>query len=380
MTKILITTFHNAHNYGAVLQAFALCKKIKELNKANDVKIINYKNDNILRGYRLFTPIRKNIIKWIPMFLSDIKNYHKNKMRYIEFDNFINKKLTLTGVYYTAEELKENPPEADVYITGSDQVWNPKIVGKLSDIYTLNFGNKSVRRISYAASVGETNLILKDSYEFQNKLKNLNFISVREESAKTELEKITNTHIETVLDPTLLLTVAEWDNELKTTSVKIDCKYILAYVVEPDNEYIKIVNELSRKTGLQVIHFGKNNPGYNNVLKSAYTEGPLNFINYIKNAEYVIATSFHATVFSVLYQKKFFIIPNKKTGGRVTNLLEKLKIKNRVYYSLETFKKIDYTFITNWSDVEKNLTKERNKSINWLNNALKSNKGRNINE
>ena len=131
MTKILITTFHNAHNYGAVLQAFALCKKIKELNKANDVKIINYKNDNILRGYRLFTPIRKNIIKWIPMFLSDIKNYHKNKMRYIEFDNFINKKLTLTGVYYTAEELKENPPEADVYITGSDQVWNPKIVGTL---------------------------------------------------------------------------------------------------------------------------------------------------------------------------------------------------------------------------------------------------------
>ena len=88
MTKILITTFHNAHNYGAVLQAFALCKIIKKLNKDNDVKIINYKNDNILRGYRLFTPIRKNIIKWIPMILSDIKNYHRNKMRYIEFDNF----------------------------------------------------------------------------------------------------------------------------------------------------------------------------------------------------------------------------------------------------------------------------------------------------
>lgn len=380
MTKILITTFHNAHNYGAVLQAFALCKKIKKLNKDNDVKIINYKNDNILRGYRLFTPIRKNIIKWIPMILSDIKNYHRNKMRYIEFDNFINKKLTLTRVYYTAEELKDNPPEADVYITGSDQVWNPIIVGNLSDIYTLNFGNKSVRRISYAASVGETNLILKYSDEFQEKLKNLNFISVREESAKKELEKITNTHIETVLDPTLLLTVEEWDNELKKTTVKIDCKYILAYVVEPDNEYIKIVNELSRKTGLQVIHFGKNNPGYNNVLKSVYTEGPLNFINYIKNAEYVIATSFHATVFSVLYQKKFFIIPNKKTGERVTNLLEKLKIKNRVYYSLENFKKIDYTFITNWNDVEKQLIKERNKSINWLNNALKSNKGRDLNE
>ena len=380
MTKILITTFHNAHNYGAVLQAFALCKIIKKLNKDNDVKIINYKNDNILRGYRLFTPIRKNIIKWIPMILSDIKNYHRNKMRYIEFDNFINKKLTLTRVYYTAEELKDNPPEANVYITGSDQVWNPIIVGNLSDIYTLNFGNKSVRRISYAASVGETNLILKYSDEFQEKLKNLNFISVREESAKKELEKITNTHIETVLDPTLLLTVEEWDNELKKTTVKIDCKYILAYVVEPDNEYIKIVNELSRKTGLQVIHFGKNNPGYNNVLKSVYTEGPLNFINYIKNAEYVIATSFHATVFSVLYQKKFFIIPNKKTGERVTNLLEKLKIKNRVYYSLENFKKIDYTFITNWNDVEKQLIKERNKSINWLNNALKSNKGRDLNE
>ena len=82
------------------------------------------------------------------------------------------------------------------------------------------------------------------------------------------------------------------------------------------------------------------NPGYKNVLKSAYTEGPLEFVNYIKNAEYVVATSFHATVFSIIFNKKFFIVPHKKTGARVTNLLDKLEIKNRTFNSLEEFKNI----------------------------------------
>ena len=179
------------------------------------------------------------------------------------------------------------------------------------------------------------------------------------------------------MDPTLLLTKKQWENEIKTLTGNKE-KYILAYVVEKDEQYIKIVNNLSEKTGLKIIHFGKTNPGYKNVLKSAYTEGPLEFINYIKNAEYVVATSFHATVFSVIFHKKFFIIPHKKTGSRVTNLLDKLGIENRTFNTLEEFKNIDYNFGMNWDNVEERLGKERKKSLDWLEKSI--NEGKDSNE
>ena len=374
MKKILIATFHNAHNYGAVLQAFALCKTISTLDKKNIVKILNYKNQNISRGYKLFTPVRKNIFKWIPLILNDLKNYNINKKRYLEFEYFIHNYLPLTSSYISEEKIKRDPPSADIYITGSDQVWNPNIVGELSDIYTLNFGNEKIIRISYAASVGNAQIITKYAATFLKKIKCIDFISVREESARLELENLLYKKVTTVLDPSLLLTKEEWDQEIENISTYTNEKYILAYVVEPNNEYVKIVNEMSKRTGLKIIHFGKSNPGYKNVLKSSYTEGPLNFINYIKHAEYVITTSFHATVFSIIYQKNFFIIPHKKTGERVTNLLEKLNIQNRVYYSLSEFINCDYTFETDWNDVANKLCYERRKSIHWLEDALNGRK------
>src|SRR5699024_6214752 len=94
-------------------------------------------------------------------------------------------------------------------------------------------------------------------------------------------------------------------------------KYILAYMVEEDLEYTKIVNCLSEMTGLKIIHFERVKRKMKNALKSAYTKDPFEFVNLIKNADYVVTTSFHATVFSIIYNKKFFVIPHKKTGARV---------------------------------------------------------------
>ena len=183
------------------------------------------------------------------------------------------------------------------------------------------------------------------------------------------MQKIVNKDIEVVLDPTLLMSREEWNSEIISIN-KCNQRYIVAYVVEPDTEYIKIVNELSRKTNLPVVYFEAKNPGYTNVLKSEYTAGPLKFVNYIKNAEYVVTTSFHATVFSIIFNKKFFIIPHKKTGARVTTLLKKLGIDGRIFSNYDEFKKIDYDFETDWSIIEKNLKNERDVSRKWLENAI----------
>lgn len=364
MKKIRVVTFHYAHNYGAMLQAYALQKKIERCQKEIEIKFIDYRKKSIVNLYKVFIPLRKNIIKWVVENYNTLKYYDLKKLRYNVFNDFLNCKLHLTNAVRNINEIEN----ADVYITGSDQVWNPDIVGEVSDIYTLNFGDDKIKRISYAASIGSSKIEEKYKADYKNKLERLDYISVREEDAKKALEEIIDKPIEVVLDPTLLLTENEWNEKIQ------DCKrekenYILAYVVEEDEEYTKIVNYLSEKTGLKVIHFEKRDK-YKNVLRSAYTDGPLEFVNLLKNAEYVIATSFHATVFSIIFHKKFFIVPHKKTGSRVTNLLKKLGINNRVVHTLNDFEKIDYNFETDWNLVEEKLEQERRKSIDWLNKAI----------
>ena len=366
MKKVGIITFHNAHNYGAVLQAYALQCQIEKLGY--DVNIIDYRNRNIEKSYKLIK-LSKNPIRCARTILESIKYYKKNKKRFEIFNDFINKKLKLTKRYRSMNELKKYSPNMDIYITGSDQVWNYEIVGELSDAYTLNFGAKEVNRISYAASIGNSEI--KDEYKekFKEKMPILNHISVREETAKRELKKLINKQMEVVLDPTLLLTKEEWNSKI-CNKENLKEEYILAYVVKPNEEYRKIVNNLSERTGLKVIHFEKKNV-YNHELRSAYAADPFEFVNLIKNAKYVVATSFHATVFSVLYHKNFFIIPHINTGSRIINLLDKLDIKNRVFYKLEDFIKYDFESKINYENVDKKLEEERKKSINFLKEALK---------
>ena len=366
MKKIGIVTFHRAYNYGAMLQAFALLKKCNENNKA---ELLDYYNYEVYSEYNLIRPLRKNIVKSSIKIMIDLTNIKKRKLRQKSFEKFINTKMILSKKYNDISELKKAKLDYDVLITGSDQVWSPVIVGELSDAYALNFDIGNSKKISYAASIGDITQVDKYKDDFINKLSKIDNISVREENAKQKLEEILDKKVETVLDPTLLLSKKEWNEELKEME-KPKEKYILAYTVSMNKEYIKIVNYFSEKTGLKVIHFGEIKNMYKNVLKSCYTEGPLEFINYIKNAEYVIATSFHATVFSILFNKKFFVIPHRKTGSRVVNLLEKLGIKNRLFYTLEEFKEAQHDIETDWEKVEEKLQIEKEKSLSWLNEAI----------
>lgn len=366
MKNIGIITFHSAHNYGAMLQVYALQKKLR------GSKIINYRNTDIDDVYKIMKKYKgKNIKRHISTAVANIVFYNKNKKRFKNFNNFFYNKFKLSNEYNSEEELKSNPPKYDIYITGSDQVWNYDITNGLKDAYTLNFGNKETKRISYAASIGKNNIPIELVKEYKDKISKIDYISVREESGKKVLQDIgIEKDINVVLDPTLLLTKQEWNKEITSNMSSEKEKYILAYVVEPNDEYKKIVNYLSEKTGLKVIHFEKWDKPYNNVLRNAYTDGPFEFVNLIKNAEYVVATSFHATVFSIIYNKKFFIVPHLTTGSRVTNILEKLEIKDRVYYNLQDFTKIDYDFETDYKKVEKLLNAEREKSMIFLKGAI----------
>ena len=352
---VRIVTFNRAHNYGASLQAYALQENIKGMKK--NVKIIDYRNHNIEDMYKPLNVRGAGILSKVKRIIIYCIYQKKLNSRYKNFENFFSKYFELTNSYYSKMEI-ENDKDNNccTYITGSDQVWNRNITKELSDIYTLNFKINGGKRISYAASIGDVSLVEKYKEEYISKIGKIQEISVREYDAKVALNKYLKNDIEVVLDPTLLLTTEEWNKKISNNPVNVSEKYILAYMVEDDEEYIKVVNDLSEQT--------------ENVLFSAYSDGPMEFIKYIKDAQYVVATSFHATVFSILFHKRFFIVPHKRTGSRVTGLLKILGINGRTINTLEEFRKIDWKFETNWNEVDEKLQIERAKSIKWLENAL----------
>lgn len=369
MKKIRIITFQNANNYGALLQAYALQLKLSE---NYNVEIIDYRNKIIEKPYKIININTENFIKFLRSIIKSIIFYIPNAKRYNNMNKFRTKNMRLTKeVYYNEQDFKLHPILADIYITGSDQVWNSDITIGLQDSYTLNFGNEKINRISYAASLGNIKIDKANKNSYTTKISRINHISVREEKAKEILNELIEKRIDVVLDPTMLLTKSDWLN--KTQNLKEEKeKYILSYFVDPDKEFVKIVNEISENTKMKVIHFSLRKRGIKNILRCAYTDDPFEFVNLIKNAEYVVCTSFHATVFSIIFNKKFWVIPHRKTGSRVTNLLEKLGISDRAVNSLEEFEKLDYDKEIDYNKVNKKLDEERKKSIDWLNNAINS--------
>lgn len=368
MKKIGIITFHKAHNYGAVLQAYALQKV---LSQNHNVSIINYRNEQIEDSYKVVRIKKENIISLAKSLISSFIYYSKNKKRHINFDEFIKEYMNLTDEYKSEQELKDNPPDLDIYITGSDQVWNYNISGKKIDAYTLNFGNKNIKKISYAASIGTLTFDEINKEKYVENINKIHKISVREEKAQEYLKDVFDNNVEVTLDPTLLVKKEDWEKQFDLENTEKQ-KYIFVYTLTKDAKYYEIINWLSKKTGLKVIHLGKRNEKIKNILRNAYSDGPVEFLKLIKNAEYVITSSFHATVFSLIFNKKFWSIPPKKTGSRITNLLEKLRISNRIVYTLEEFKNKKYDEKIDYIEVDKKLEKERKKSIDWLNDAINS--------
>ena len=368
MKRIVITTFYKAENYGAALQAYALQTVLRE--KDYDAEILNYRDSAIEDCYKTVNIRRENLYLIIRAFLGVLLFYRRRKKRHEQFLKFQEKYLKMGDKeYWSVEEIKNNPPEAEIYITGSDQVWNTSLTKGVSDIYTLNFGQDKTRRIAYAASIGTKQLCQNEVNIFIEKVSKIDAVSVREVTAQSELMSSWGQKaIDVTLDPVLLRSRKEWESDISDLARKKE-KYILAYLVEEDQEYRKIVKDLSKMTGLKIIHF-ESRKKYNNVLYSAYTEGPLEFVNLIKNAEYVVTTSFHGTAFSIVLHKKFWVVPNGDKASRITDLLEKLQLQDRAVHTLEEFRKKDYDQEINHEKVDILLEKEKEKSLQWLSAAM----------
>ena len=360
MDNVGIITFHCSYNYGSALQAYALQTFIESLGF--NVKIIDFVMKKDFEQYKLFrTSLYRRQIKSLG---ADVIFFPYHLKRKISFETFVRRKMHLTEKrYFLCKELTELNDVFDVFICGSDQIWNIDCTHGIEPAYFLAFANESKKKIAYAPSLAHTKFETDSKDELKKLLNKFDAISVREESTVPYLQSITKQKIETVLDPTLLLNKNDY---LKLIDDNFSGgKYIFAYLLEGNKELIQYCEKLKKKTGFQLYYLSsKVNCGFNGG-KNLFGISPEKFLRYIYQAEYVITNSFHATVFSILFNTQFCTFPTMKSSARMVDLLEKLDIQNRIF-SLN----FDMENKINYKEVEVKLEKLRSSSILFLKNAL----------
>lgn len=358
--KIGILTFHDAYNYGAMLQATALQDCLK---KYGETKIIDFKNSELgnKKAKKTLKVIAKKILA-SPFILQK-----KKRMR--AFDEFKKQHMNLTAKATQLSDLGNIEP-FDVYIVGSDQVWNSDITRKYSDVYFLPFAKKNSLKVSYAASIGKDTISDEELKMIKKEISNFDSISVREESARKMLGSKKH-KVYKVADPTLLQDKSYWDRMLKSIKSKeIKEKYIFAYLLEKSPSNLKIVNDLSKKTGLKVVYYDRYNSGYKKPLKKFYTSGPIDFIKLIKGAEYTVCSSFHGMIFSTIYEKNQIIIPHSTAGNRMRDFVKEVGLERRVVNRDFDISEIDNPI--DYNAVNEKIEKMRQSSKAFIDNAIEN--------
>lgn len=336
--KVGILTFHDAHNYGAVLQAFALKKYIQKLGY--EVSIINYHHETIPDGYP-----KEN-----------------NEKRWEKFDKFIKELIDYdTKTYINEQELEIL--DIDFWICGSDQIWNTEITRGFNKGFFLDF-NTNGKKISYAVSMGIDELPKEQEEDFKNSINKLNKISVREETLQKYAKKFTDKEVEKVLDPTLLLEEKDYESLILDNNYG---EYVLIYALGPDERLIKIANKIAKEKNVKIIELNdKKNENY--FCEQISDAGPDEFLTLIKNAKAIVTNSFHGTIFSIIFEKEFYTITRLNRNSRMKNILKIVDMEDRLIDKVEELEKIK---VQDYKKAYYRLNVEKEKSKEFLNKALK---------
>lgn len=372
MKKVgIITMYYNSNNYGGVLQAYALqkvisklgydCKQISFNKTIKNKTLILLKNHIIDDGVK-FTfnwgldrakkIINNNLAKKIISKQSQ-KLFKKRKETFKSFRDSIPHTFV-----YDEKNIDKTNDYFDMFICGSDQIWKP---GVICPEYLLNFVDNSKIKISYAASISKNNILNKDIEYIVNSIKDFNAISIREKYEMDILNKKLNNKVKLVLDPTLLLSYEDW-SRLSNNKNLIKGKYIFCYFLEPNPKIYKEIIKVSNETNTKIVSIPFAN-GKLNLFDNKFGDdiiidaGPNEFINLIKNAEYVYTDSFHATVFSLIFSIPFCSIERdeaKYMNSRINTLLEIVDLSNR-FIKKENI----YNFSINNVNKKININKEK---------------------
>ena len=373
--KVGILTFHNAHNYGATLQAYALKTCVTQMG--HEVEIVNYRNAKIEAQYPKCLPPKLTVSvlnpkRWKQFIYDTLRGIYGQKewsKQWKAFDAFINDKL-LEGNAKQIAEADFDQLDYDAYLLGSDQIWSSFLLGRLDPVYFGKFKKKQ-RIISYAASLANGRIAEEEEAAFVELTQNIDVLSVREEKLAKQLSELTKRDVATTIDPTLLLEGKDYETLLPTEHARPlpESPYVFAYFVVEEQPVMDCAKKIAEELGLPLIELHYYHmPECSG--KNQYADfGPAEFLYYIKHAEYVVTNSFHGTVFSILYQRKFYSVYKK--NGRVDNLLGFLQIPER---HVENETQIDLAGTIDYDAAHEKLLAYRAASVQFLKENLEENR------
>lgn len=333
--KIKTITCHDVYNVGASLQAYALATYLRNLG--HEVEIIDYKPDYLSNHYRLFglgnpaydRPFLREAYQ-IAKFPGRLRARFSKRKK--EYDRFTRELLPITETRYASnEELKRNPPEADAYFAGSDQIWNALFPNGRDPAFYLDFVPEGKVKASYAASFATDSIPEAWRNQIQQWIRGLDYVSVRESSGVKLVENMGISGAVQVLDPVFLLSAAQWERvEKKTNSAE---PYVLVYDFDQNLAISKFAKQMVEKNGWKIY----------SILPCSYCdrcfseEGPQAFINLVHNAQFVVSNSFHATAFSLIFHKQFAVFDRQEAiNTRMRDLVDLAGINDRLLAANQT--------------------------------------------
>lgn len=378
--RICTITCHRVYNYGASLQAFALQQYLE--SQGHSVRIIDFNpwyhqdrynifwSGESVKGWKRILNAKYSLLRYLYKPLKAWKNgMFKTWGRKSSFDLFERYYYHLTDrKYVTSDDLSSNPPMADCYIAGSDQIWNTYSFNGKEPAYYLDFGAENVKRLSYAASLSTSNIAEGLENFVKEKVSKLDAVSVREKSGVDILTKIGIRNVSLVVDPVFLLDKSEWTALYRGRAKDYSLNkgtYLLVYdFLGNDFDMQRFIKEYAKNQKLSIVSI-------NDFTLMKYADininnaGPLEFLSLIDNAACVVANSFHATAFSVIFQKEFYTFGLKgyNNSNRMIDFLELIDERRR-FTPKNIQSPIDYL------KVKSLLDKEIDKSKNFINQAL----------
>lgn len=355
MEDFLTITCHNAYNYGAVLQTYALYKYLKKLGLSG--KIIDYRPLNSHK-----TSSNSILVKLVRPILR-FPDFYKGKRM---FGKFLNNNVELTPRVKNEKEINQKLAKAKVYITGSDQVWNcnPKGVGNDNNFFLAFADGTKAKKVSYAASIAMERLSEQQKKKFQKLLSDYSYISVREKTAVNLLNDIGIHNVEQVVDPVYLLNKKQWE-ELVNKSKLIDKlkneKYILVYGFLQQKDVYDYARTLGNKKNLKIFNVNTMIEDY--FLKTDkyfWNVTPEDFLALIYYSQEVVTNSFHGLSFSLIFEKDFHLFGKTgNTSSRMFDMVKLVNLENRIIKDTSTIldSKINYDEVK--VELDKNIKASR---------------------
>lgn len=387
--KVAIVSCYFQHNYGSMLQAYATQMALDKMGYENETIDISGFNHEIKKAkikYFAKASLTSDILlSKMGMAMNVVRRkVSKNeygalsKKRGEKFDAFAKSHFRLSTEYVSKAELRQKCPQNySAVLVGSDQLWLPGNIA--ADYYTLNFVPESVNTIAYSTSFGQSELPKDSAAKASVFLKKIRHIGVREESGQKLVKQLANRDVPIVCDPTLLFTGEEW-MRIQREKPLVDGKYIFCYFLGNNPPHREFAKRLKEKTGCKIIalthldEYVKSDENYAD--ETPYNINPTDFLNLIRNAEYICTDSFHCSVFSILYKRQFFTFrryarnTRQSTNSRLDTLFKMVDISGRMMTGEEDIQKC-LNIKTDFDAVHEKLKSVREKSYAYLEAALK---------